>query len=161
MKALTLTQPWASLVAIGAKGIETRGWWTEYRGPLAIHAAKGFPDDARYIATTEPFRSALGGGLATELPRGAIVAMATLRDCWRFGQNTERQLRERSAAGGLPPHEADFGDYTAGRYGFRFKHVVALPEPVPVPGKLGLWNVPHDVAARVEEMLRGLLVRAG
>ena len=43
MKALTLTQPWASLVAIGAKRIETRSWSTPYRGLLAIHAAKGFP----------------------------------------------------------------------------------------------------------------------
>ena len=43
MKVLTLTQPWATLVAIGAKRIETRSWSTKYRGPLAIHAAKGFP----------------------------------------------------------------------------------------------------------------------
>lgn len=39
MKALTLRQPWASLVALGVKTIETRGWSTSYRGPLAIHAA--------------------------------------------------------------------------------------------------------------------------
>ena len=41
MKVLTLTQPWATLVAIGAKHIETRSWATSYRGPLAIHAGKG------------------------------------------------------------------------------------------------------------------------
>jgi activating signal cointegrator 1 len=40
MKALTLWQPWASLVAFGVKTIETRSWSTKYRGPLAIHAAK-------------------------------------------------------------------------------------------------------------------------
>ena len=50
MKALTLTQPWASLVACGAKTIETRSWRTPYRGPVAIHAAKGFPADAGWIA---------------------------------------------------------------------------------------------------------------
>lgn len=44
MKALTLWQPWASLIAVGAKTIETRGWATNYRGPLAIHAAKRRPD---------------------------------------------------------------------------------------------------------------------
>jgi activating signal cointegrator 1 len=47
MKAITLTQPWATLVAIGAKRIETRSWPTNYRGPLAIHAAKGFPKWAK------------------------------------------------------------------------------------------------------------------
>lgn len=43
MKALTLWQPWASLVALGVKTIETRSWSTSYRGPLAIHAAKKRP----------------------------------------------------------------------------------------------------------------------
>lgn len=38
MKALTLHQPWASLIAVGVKRIETRSWSTSYRGPLAIHA---------------------------------------------------------------------------------------------------------------------------
>lgn len=38
MKAITLHQPWASLVAEGVKTIETRSWSTKYRGPLVIHA---------------------------------------------------------------------------------------------------------------------------
>lgn len=46
MKALTLWQPWASLIALGVKTIETRGWSTNYRGPLAIHAAKRPPKAA-------------------------------------------------------------------------------------------------------------------
>ncbi len=43
MKALTLWQPWASLVALGVKTIETRSWSTKYRGPLAIHAGAKKP----------------------------------------------------------------------------------------------------------------------
>lgn len=42
MKVLTLHQPWASLVALGVKTIETRSWSTSYRGPLAIHAGASF-----------------------------------------------------------------------------------------------------------------------
>ncbi len=53
MKALTLWQPWATLVAMEVKKIETRCWTTKYRGELAIHAAKGFPKDARAF-TLEP-----------------------------------------------------------------------------------------------------------
>jgi hypothetical protein len=41
VKALTLTQPWATLIAVGAKRIETRSWATDYHGQIAIHAAKG------------------------------------------------------------------------------------------------------------------------
>ncbi len=43
MKALSLHQPWASLIAEGMKTIETRPWATKYRGPLAIHAVKKVP----------------------------------------------------------------------------------------------------------------------
>ncbi len=43
MKALSLHQPWASLIAEGVKTIETRSRATRYRGPLAIHAAKHRP----------------------------------------------------------------------------------------------------------------------
>ncbi len=44
MKAITLHQPWASLVAQGIKTIETKSWSTHYRGRLAIHASKRIPD---------------------------------------------------------------------------------------------------------------------
>ena len=40
MRALSLWQPWASGIALGAKRIETRSWSTPYRVPIAIHAAK-------------------------------------------------------------------------------------------------------------------------
>jgi len=41
MKALTISQPYASLIASGEKWVENRSWPTGYRGPLAIHAGKG------------------------------------------------------------------------------------------------------------------------
>lgn len=47
MKALTLHQPWATLVALGVKTIETRSWSTRYRGRLLIHAAAKRPDHWR------------------------------------------------------------------------------------------------------------------
>lgn len=40
MKALSLWEPWATLFALGIKGPETRSWSTNYRGPMAIAAAK-------------------------------------------------------------------------------------------------------------------------
>ncbi len=43
MKALTIRQPWASLIAHGVKTIETRSWKTSYRGPIAIHAGAKRP----------------------------------------------------------------------------------------------------------------------
>ena len=48
MKMLTLHQPWASLIAVGVKTIETRSWSTPYRGPLAIHAGKARPPTTQW-----------------------------------------------------------------------------------------------------------------
>lgn len=59
MKCLTLTEPWATLISIGAKRIETRSWATYHRGLLAIHSAKGFPKEARELCWQEPFATPL------------------------------------------------------------------------------------------------------
>ncbi|MCP4021388.1 MAG: ASCH domain-containing protein, partial [Desulfobacteraceae bacterium] len=78
MKAITLEQPFASLVSIGAKTIETRPWSTEYRGLVAIHAAN------ISIQSIDPYcRNILySAGLNYEkLPLGKIVAIAHLVDC--------------------------------------------------------------------------------
>jgi hypothetical protein len=124
VKAITLWQPWASLVALGVKSIETRSWSTSYRGPLAIHAAKKVVKGpvGDYYAETwyvvhDNFRcycEADGVGppctrgstrapcltmrekLVTMLPLGAVVATCTLVDV----VPTDAVLRH--AVGGVP-----------------------------------------------------------
>ena len=157
MKALSLTQPWASLVAIGAKQWETRSWSTSYRGQLAIHASKGYPKICRELEYEEPFMSALKRGLTapSALPLGAIIALGTLIDC----QPTSR-FREIGDAGFAVPSqyievdadELDFGDYYTGRYAFRLENVVALPNPIPCKGALGFWTVPADVIVQIRRL---------
>lgn len=153
MKAITLTAPWSTLVAIGAKTIETRSWDTNFRGQVCIHAAKNFPDDARYLVTEEPFSIALAGAWASTLPTACIIAVATIERTWKFTATTVEKIRERSAAGELPPFEADFGDYTEGRFGFRLINIVPLVTTIPARGMLNLWNVPADVERKVREQL--------
>lgn len=155
--ALTLTQPWATLVAIQAKIIETRGWPTKHRGPLAIHAAKAFPVDAHQVAFSEPFKSvleAVGITHPSELPTAAIIATTTLNACYRFGDDTLQSIMQRSRRGEYPAHEALFGDYSAGRYGFLLDTTIALKQPVPARGMLGLWKLPDDVRSALGAQLR-------
>lgn len=142
IKAITLTQPWATLVAIGAKSIETRSWGTNYRGPLAIHAAKGFPGWARDFATEDERASAIlrQRGLVTigedwtiHLPLGKVIATAMLRDCIRIGTGTVALM-------GLSAQERAFGDFTPGRYAWVLTDIIAHPEPIPARGSLGLWD---------------------
>jgi hypothetical protein len=153
MKALTLTQPWASLVAIGAKRIETRSWATNYRGPLAIHAAKGFPKWARDF-TLEPVcyetMRTLGyktRGWFPAYPVGAVIATCKLVDCvemreLRYGLDGQPvgiigkytdMLAERT-------NEREFGDYSYGRYAWILGGVECFEHPIPATGHLGLWE---------------------
>jgi hypothetical protein len=144
MKALTMTQPWAMLVALGENTIETRSWSTRYRGMLAIHAAKAFPAEARALCAQEPYRSVLGGGgfvSDEDLPLGAVIALAQLDDVVPFTRTSLREVRTRAARGLLPRFEADFGDFSPGRFGFVLSHVQRLADPVPARGMLGLWEV--------------------
>lgn len=158
MKALTLTQPWASFVAHGAKRIETRSWRTNYRGLLAIHAAKGFPAECRDLCWTSPFFEALHGHgyfppapaegepPTVLLPRGGIVAVVTLEDVVK----TET-IEPLFKTGRFLPHERAFGDYTPGRFGWLFSPtVLRLAVPVPCRGALGLW----DISPGLERLIR-------
>jgi hypothetical protein len=168
LRALTLWQPWAALVADGRKRIETRSWSTAHRGRIAIHAARKVPrlDEAPkawgafglevYEATrsTEaPGRFPPSGQIADALPLGAVVATCTLTDVVPMvglGDYPPREggwlsvgaevllLRE----GPGPPDRSDerpYGDFASGRYAWLLEDVELLPEPIPARGRQGLW----------------------
>jgi hypothetical protein len=145
MKALTLTQPWATLVAIGAKKIETRNWGTLYRGPLAIHAAKGYPRWARETCEEPTFRRALGPLDPAGLLRGHILATARLVDCIPTSMGMRGTANKvpgivLPGVGFVHGDELEFGDFTDGRYAWILDGIEPLPQPVPVRGALGLWE---------------------
>ena len=148
MKGLSLTQPWASLVAIGAKQYETRSWSIAYRGLVAIHASKGFPKWAKDTCAEQPFlRSLTRAGLSMpELPLGAIVAVGRVVNV----APTERYERDDEF---IKTDEYDFGDYSPGRFAWCLAGVVRLPEPIPFKGALGLWTVPPDVVWRIKAVI--------
>lgn len=148
MRCITLTQPWATLVAIGAKKIETRSWLTSYRGPLAIHAAKGLgPVGGKLglmnLCRTEPFRSVLVGAgyLGTPaLPLGAIVAVCELGAIIPVESVPREGDRDTLQGWTLTDQERAFGDYTPGRYAWLLADVKMLAEPIPCKGALSLWE---------------------
>jgi hypothetical protein len=134
MKAISLRQPWASLVAYGLKQHETRHWPTDYRGPIAIHAAKrldlaGAPDRL--------CQSAFGFAWMDGLPLGAIVAIAHLTAVARSQDVIAELTRADQAAGNFGP----------ARYAWRLEDVRALKAPVPCIGRQGLfnWSPPADL----------------
>lgn len=137
MRAVTLHQPWATLIALGAKTIETRGWPTRYRGPLAIHAAKRHCDP--FVFETVAFNVVLKkSGFVTwhDLPRGAIVAVATLSDCLASQDPRVRERTDRN------PLDLTFGDLGPGRFGWMLDDVQRIRPEILCNGKQGLWFPP-------------------
>jgi hypothetical protein len=133
MKALTVLQPWASLLVFGEKRFETRSWQTAHRGRIAIHAGLRRTDSARDLCTIEPFRSALarhGIKHFTDLPKGVIIGTIDLMDCMPV-EAAAKYMR----AGPTPEHggfntaqEQAFGDIRPGRWAWQ----LCNPSPLAV-----------------------------
>jgi len=147
MKAISLLQPWASLIAIGSKKIETRSWSTKYRGELAIHASKGSKKETESLCVKEPFFGVLTQAgyqircsvvtydkIYTDLPLGMVVATCKLVDC--IEMTPEFIDLVKSAKG----YEFEFGEYAVGRYAWILEDVKPLEVPVPAKGKLSIWE---------------------
>lgn len=136
MKTLTLTQPWATLVILGIKQWETRGWFTRERGRIGIHAAKGWTRLDREFVDDLIELGILPVG--TPLPLGAVLGSVRLDGLVR----TDLAVRQ----GYISPTEQMLGDYSPGRYAWELGDPRPLPEPLPWKGALGLWDGPDGVA---------------
>lgn len=145
MKILTLWQPWATFIALNFKRYETRSWGTQYRGKLAIHAAKRHIDpDGKYAASW--VYELTNGKLALkrrDYPLGCIVAIADLVDCPQMDSSLINRQTELELA---------VGHWQFGRFAWKLENIVALPEPIPYRGSQGL----RDVRPEVLEILMDL-----
>ncbi|WBF05198.1 ASCH_ASC-1 domain containing protein [Burkholderia phage CSP3] len=128
MKALSIRQPWAWLVAAGHKDIENRTWRTSYRGPLLIHASKGMTI-AEYVDVRGFLR--LIGREDIEMPhpkeleRGGIIGVADLMAV-------------------VPPAGRTSPWHMEGCYGLYLRNARPLPF-IPYTGRLGIFDVPDRV----------------
>jgi hypothetical protein len=148
MRFLTLHQPWASLMALGEKRIDTRGWRTTYRGPLGIVAGRS----PRFlgICTDAPYRSVLathGYDHPETLERGRLLCVVTLEACVPTLQVLQAP-REHTTA----PHELAFGNYQDGRWAWLTRSRIRLEPSLPATGQLGVQEDP-DLAARLHNAL--------
>lgn len=138
MLALSIRQPWASLILKAGKDIENRDWPTKFRGRVLIHAAKGMThaehegaiDFAVHAIRARPKHGARTitlrelGFAFDEVRRGGIVGSVEIVDCV----------------------QASDSPWFVGRYGF----VLRDPQPLPFrpwKGQLGLFDVPDEATA--------------
>ena len=111
VKALTVHQPWASLIAAGIKDVENRSWRTNYRGTLLIHAGMGLDREA-----LDEWRDEL----PPRLPRGRVIARVELLDCVRDSRS---------------------GWAIQGQWHWVLSHPEPVPRAPIIRGRLGLFEL--------------------
>lgn len=128
MKVLSLREPWASLILLGKKRIETRSWRTKYRGPLCLHAsaAKINPKDAHI----QELLALIPGA---PMQYGNILCRCVLADCVPMDESFLREMEKRET-------ERLCGEYAPGRFAWMLENIEPLERPVPAKGMLGLWE---------------------
>jgi hypothetical protein len=120
MKALSVRQPWATLLVEGLKTVEVRSRPTKHRGKLAICASK----TPRNIFWLDP---------VDKVPRllhaGCVIGIVNVLDC--------RPMLKKDARDALVPYSAD-------AYAWMVEPVTFC-KPVPFSGRLGLYDVPDEL----------------
>lgn len=137
-------------MALGEKHVETRGWPTNYRGPLAIHAGKYEPLSYVPFATSH-FREALenvcglnefGAPVIAALPKGAVLAVVELVECLPilpWGDPEGYMIEEKERAFGR------YDNRDGQRYAWLTEFQFSLDEPIPAQGHQRIWNLPTTV----------------
>lgn len=146
LKALSLTEPYASLVVIGEKENETRSWQTHYRGLIAIQAAKNFPAWAKGLLRVSIFKETLaahGFYSPQDFTLGAIIGTVEIVEMIR----TDVILKSPT----FSEKEDLFGDYSPNRWAWRLANPKKLKTPILCKGALSLWEVPADVERQILE----------
>lgn len=156
MIVLSVMQPWATLLVLGIKRLETRTWRTAQRGTLAIHAARrrmreDVPAEmrARVLAVQRQLGIETWG---EAYPRGAILGVVDLLDCVKVEDLAPDEPDER---------ERSLGDFTPNRWVWRLARPRPLAMPLLVRGQQGVFQVtlpePLPGLVEVKEVADGVL----
>ncbi|RCG19073.1 ASCH domain-containing protein [Sphaerisporangium album] len=139
MRALSIQQPWAHLIASGVKDIENRTWKTAHLGLIAIHASKTADGDA--VIRTEEGRALIADALARGAIRfGAIIAVTEITGCHR----------DCAAGTGMCSVWA-----VRGQWHWHLANTRALATPIPAAGRLGLWPLSEGIERQLRDQLAG------
>jgi len=134
MKALSIKQPWAQLIADRIKTVEIRTWRTNYRGQLAIAVSNTREQYTRWPKIARK----LYQGPISKMPLGCVIAVADLVDCRVFEPWDEVRAVYN------PPTFC---------YSWKLENVRKLSNPVRVIGQLGIYNLDDDVSRIVTEQI--------
>ena len=124
MKALTIKQPWATLIMQGDKRFEFRSWQTKYRGDLLIHAGKDIDKEA--MKRLEKY-------LPKELPYGKILGKVKLVDCIKMSPEFKELLLKENS-------DIYTKSSSQENYGWQVSDVEVFENQIDAKGHLSLWE---------------------
>ena len=122
MKALTIKEPWASLIIEGYKKYEFRSWKTKYRGKILIHAGLSLEKEAANKVKKYNLN----------FKNGYIIGEAIITDCILVEETFQKKL--------IKDNNIVYSNNHVGLYAWKLENVVKYKNPISCKGKLGLWN---------------------
>lgn len=128
MKVLSLTEPYATLIANGIKKIETRSWKTNYRGKLYIHASS-----TKMSKKSKDNKELMDLIRDIQLNYGKLVCSCDLVDCIEMTEEFINKVNENHS-------EYISGEYAVGRYAWILENIKVFSKKIEVKGHLGIWN---------------------
>ena len=166
MKAISLWQPWASLIAAKIKPFETRHWAPPQKligQRIAIHASKKNSHDIREAVAfffeelpgetngtwkaVSQCHAGVNGDLVAEfdgymLPVGCIICTAVLDSAHLIGEDgtVVSRMTSRDMPHCFTPKPDPYGDYSAGRWAWLLTDVQVV-RPFAVKGRQGFFDV--------------------
>jgi hypothetical protein len=147
--ALTEHEPWGTLIAYGAKKIETRSWRApKWLKRFCIHCGKHWDEQmcsnefvARALCQPPEDRA--------RFVRGGLVAVVELIECI---PTDDRKIRLELRR--LGNREKHFGNYAPGRWAWRLQVILLISPPIMCRGRQRLWKVQPEIAAVINSELR-------
>ena len=144
LTAISLHQPWASLIAEKIKTKETRNWAPPKaleQKRIAIHAAKTIANPRTLNRQTrQAIETIYGPDWPSKIPRGALLATARLDYALQVKHVQDRQATP------MHPHQQPvqtdpYGDFSANRWIWILSDIQKLPTPIPETGHQRLWTI--------------------
>ena len=148
--AITVYQPWASMIACGLKRFEFRGWVPPQRfmrRPVAIHASVKTETKKtlqKYLDAYEGTAAIpiIEAAMRCDLPTGSVLCTAEITGVLRANGLVEPITGKVVVNGG---------------FAWRLEKIKTFPQPLPAKGAQGFWwwTQPAGTPAKEEQLVIG------
>jgi tetratricopeptide (TPR) repeat protein len=130
-RCLSIRQPWAWAICIGAKTVENRTWATHHRGTIAIHAG------ATKKRVADLFKQNPHLSIDAAFFRfGAIIGVADVVECAEMNESLEDN------------------PWALGTICWTLENARMIARPIALKGKLNLFSLPDAIADDLRRQLQ-------